>query len=134
MNARPKRGDWPEAHTVILRRAWALGRTAVEIRDHELASFGYTKSAIIGKARRLQLPRRHDGLPLTKPPRGHARFGPAISPEREDRDIIKANRKLSQGLLARLLMFHGKNPPDADSRAAVARYAGLCPYPREKRI
>ena len=105
----------------------------MEIRDHELASFGYTKSAIIGTARRLGLRRRHDGLPLTKPPRSRGRFGPALSPEREDRNIDKANHKLSLGLLARLLMFHGRNPPDEDSRQAVARYARLCPYPREKR-
>jgi hypothetical protein len=65
-----------------------------------------------------------------------ARHDTAEPIETAHSEALQAERRRAacNGLLARLLKYHGKNPPDEDSRQAVARYARLCPYPREKRI
>jgi hypothetical protein len=45
---------WKPEETEILRKAWLAGASVPEIR--QLLGGRYTKSAVIGKARRLKLP------------------------------------------------------------------------------
>lgn len=60
-------------------------------------------------------------------------LGPGISTPQDDRSADEARRRASNQLLARLLKYHGRNPPDGEAQRAALHYARLCHYPMERR-
>lgn len=78
--------EWPAKTIVRLRKLWGEGMPTVEIG----LTLGYSKSAVCGKARRLDLPRR--GSPISRGPTWKA-GGPGPGVARKPRTVKPVARQ-----------------------------------------
>jgi GcrA cell cycle regulator len=86
LEAPPAAGSWPGADLEILRCLWAEGLSTPEIGRR----MGRSKSSVIGKAHRLDLPSRPSPINRSAPPGGDWRrvpraSGPTLPPLRSER-------------------------------------------------